>query len=431
MKNDPRNTATYDLLHFVLRCFAALMLLAVCSSSAVAQIDTDPTNDQQVDGDDLGLLPGFAVSNRAALAAPGNDVDFFTVQLDEADVVFGMTTPISSLPSTFEGPDTMATVFAFGSQATFSDDDFADELPSDGEMHGSLFRFQAPLPSTYYVGITGYGEAGDFEFDGAASGAGHDEVGDYMLTAAVVTPSVLGGGFTDTDPANDLRAGADMIPGSPGAHVSVVELIENDVDFYELTLTAGQVLSAMTAPLRDVGFTFDFPDTVLGLFDSSGTQLVVNDDAGDEGFSELDPELGSDNPMFPDGIFGSAIRALIPADGTYYLGVTGFEDDNFLGDHGEFGIYALLVGVASLDDGPEPLPGDFNADGTVDAADYVVWRKNDGGQFDETDYLDWRANFDRSNTAGTGSFTAVPEPATFMAVLACMALVVVSRKRGT
>ncbi len=111
--------------------------------------------------------------------------------------------------------------------------------------------------------------------------------------------------------------------------MSVVELLENDVDFFALTLTAGQVLSAMTAPLDDLDFTFDYPDTVIGLFDSSGTQLVVNDDAGDEGYSDLDPDLGSDNPMFPDGIFGSAIRALIPADGTYYLGVTGFEDDDF------------------------------------------------------------------------------------------------------
>ena len=27
---------------------------------------------------------------------------------------------------------------------------------------------------------------------------------------------------------------------------------------------------------------------------------------------------------------------------------------------------------------PVPIPGDFNHDGTVDAADYVVWRKTDG-----------------------------------------------------
>jgi hypothetical protein len=400
-------------------CVVTLALLTACPCTAVAQIDTDPTNDMQVTGDDLGLLPGFAVSNRAALAAPGGDVDFFPVQLSEADVVFGMTTPITSLPSTFEGPDTMASVFAFGSQATFSDDDFADELPFDGDVHGSLFRLQAPLDSTYYVGITGFG---DDEVDGGALGETHEETGEYILTAAVVTPGFLGGGFTDTDPANDTRTGADMIPGGPGAHVAVLEMLENDVDFFALTLTAGQILSAMTAPLDDLDITFDYPDTVIGLFDSSGELLVVNDDAGDEGFSNIDPNLGSDNPMLPDGIFGSAIRALIPSDGVYYLGVTGFEDDGFLGNHAESGLYALLVGVAG-DDEPPSLAGDFNADGTVDAADYVVWRKGDGTLYDQDDYNDWRTNFGRSNgDPPAGSLTAVPEPTTIGALLACIAI---------
>jgi hypothetical protein len=39
------------------------------------------------------------------------------------------------------------------------------------------------------------------------------------------------------------------------------------------------------------------------------------------------------------------------------------------------------------------LPGDFNNDGDVDAADYIVWRKNDGT---EVGYDSWRANFGRT-----------------------------------
>jgi hypothetical protein len=413
-------SASDNCLHSFVTCITAIVLLATYSGRAVAQIDTDPDNDTQATGDDLGLLPGFAVSNRATLAAPGGDVDFFVIQLSEDDVAFGMTTPVVSLPSTFESPDTMASVFAFGSQATFSDDDFADELPFDGEVRGSLFRFQAPLPSSYYLGITGFG---DEEVDGGASGATHTETGEYILTAAVVTPSVLGGGFTDTDPANDTRSGADAISGLPGARVSVVELLENDVDFFALTLTAGQILSAMTAPLDDLDFTFDFPDTVIGLFDSAGEPLVVNDDAGDEASSDLDPTLGSDNPFIPEeGIFGSAIRALIPSDGVYYLGVTGFEDDDFVGNHAESGLYALLVGVAGEDE-PPLLAGDFNADGTVDAADYVVWRENEGTLYDQDDYNDWRTNFGRSiDGPPAGALAPVPEPAAIAAVLSAIAI---------
>jgi hypothetical protein len=39
---------------------------------------------------------------------------------------------------------------------------------------------------------------------------------------------------------------------------------------------------------------------------------------------------------------------------------------------------------------PAIMPGDYNQDGAVDAADYVVWRKNDGTP---AGYDMWRANF--------------------------------------
>ena len=70
-------------------------------------------------------------------------------------------------------------------------------------------------------------------------------------------------------------------------------------------------------------------------------------------------------------------------------------------------------------------PGDFNQDGTVDAADYVVWRKTDGTQ---TGYDAWRANFGTSLLAGSGSaipsaepLSAVPEPSTL--TIACIAAI--------
>ncbi|HEX2473526.1 MAG TPA: hypothetical protein VHK01_02200, partial [Lacipirellulaceae bacterium] len=64
--------------------------------------------------------------------------------------------------------------------------------------------------------------------------------------------------------------------------------------------------------------------------------------------------------------------------------------------------FSVLLQVSS------GLPGDYNHDGRVDAADYVVWRKNDGSQ---AGYDTWRTNFGR--TAGSGTVLAtevVPEP---------------------
>lgn len=68
----------------------------------------------------------------------------------------------------------------------------------------------------------------------------------------------------------------------------------------------------------------------------------------------------------------------------------------------------------------EGLPGDFNEDGTVDAADYTVWRDGLGSDYTADDYNVWRANFGSSLTVGqsTASVTSVPEPMTWtMSVL--------------
>lgn len=70
-----------------------------------------------------------------------------------------------------------------------------------------------------------------------------------------------------------------------------------------------------------------------------------------------------------------------------------------------------------------PLAGDYNNNGKVDAADYVLWR-NGGPLANETatpgsataeDYTVWRSNFGNSGSgAGLGSSAAVPEPSAFV-----------------
>ena len=82
---------------------------------------------------------------------------------------------------------------------------------------------------------------------------------------------------------------------------------------------------------------------------------------------------------------------------------------------------AQFVGTAVY-----PLAGDYNRDADVDAADYVLWRKNSGkfvlqysgadgdgnGFVDQADYNAWRAHFAGTSGSGSGSASAVPEPAT-------------------
>ena len=81
--------------------------------------------------------------------------------------------------------------------------------------------------------------------------------------------------------------------------------------------------------------------------------------------------------------------------------------------------------------GPDLLPGDYNNSGTVDAADYTLWRDNlggvagtllndvDGGAIGQPQYDTWKNNFGRmaGPDSGSLSITAVPEPATAMMLI--------------
>ena len=62
------------------------------------------------------------------------------------------------------------------------------------------------------------------------------------------------------------------------------------------------------------------------------------------------------------------------------------------------------------------LAGDFNIDGTVDAADYVVWRKIDGTH---GRYNTWRTHFGEPAGSGSGASVnaTVPEPATLVLLM--------------
>ena len=88
------------------------------------------------------------------------------------------------------------------------------------------------------------------------------------------------------------------------------------------------------------------------------------------------------------------------------------------------------------------LPGDFNDDGSVDAADYTVWRDMHGqsgqdlaadgtgpleipdGTIDEFDYALWKSNYGQQLGSGAHGSTNVPEPTTcaFLVVASVLAI---------
>ncbi len=78
------------------------------------------------------------------------------------------------------------------------------------------------------------------------------------------------------------------------------------------------------------------------------------------------------------------------------------------------------------DGGAVPPPGeqgDYNGNSKVDAADYVVWRKNPAGFGGDPGYNTWRANFGTGSGNGASvSNSTVPEPATTLLLIVGVAI---------
>jgi autotransporter-associated beta strand protein len=98
-----------------------------------------------------------------------------------------------------------------------------------------------------------------------------------------------------------------------------------------------------------------------------------------------------------------------------------------------------ILSVTSLP--PVGVAGDYNGNGVVDAADYVLWRNggplqnevSSAGTVDAQDYVEWRARFGNTSGSGSGSLlnsAGVPEPATVgLLVLALVGFAAAGRKR--
>jgi hypothetical protein len=155
------------------------------------------------------------------------------------------------------------------------------------------------------------------------------------------------------------------------------------------------------------------------------------------GFQEADGDIG---PVL-DANFGATNGGESWFDITSYMeGVRNGEIDDNLGlallpntndgwgihlnGHSNAALRPRLVVYSDLSTTPEGLAGDYNDDGTVDAADYVVWRKSglplanetdEPGVNNQGDYNVWRSQFGESGLGSGGS--AVPEPATWISAL--------------
>lgn len=133
------------------------------------------------------------------------------------------------------------------------------------------------------------------------------------------------------------------------------------------------------------------------------------------------------------------------------------EGETFAGNIAEIIIYARSLSSAEMDQvysyltakylSPPVTSGvlaDYNENGIVDAADYVVWRDNIGqffgltnenptaateGFVDQEDYDYWRSRFGETSGSGVGSVAAVPEPTSALLLTLCSWVAVYGMRR--
>ncbi|MFO0789651.1 MAG: hypothetical protein U0805_09335 [Pirellulales bacterium] len=183
----------------------------------------------------------------------------------------------------------------------------------------------------------------------------------------------------------------------------------------------------------------------LGLFDVAfsdvaGTSTTGTGDLGDFFSSADGSTLYTQDAIVSANFAGSTYNWKISYTGNItWAGTPGVDYGNagqVLSLSGIGGNDVVLVGLSSVIV-PQGVPGDYNNNGVVDAADYVLWR-NGGplqnevdapGTVNGADYTAWRARFGNTSGAGAGlGSAAVPEPAAV--VLAVLGIVAAVARRG-
>lgn len=289
-----------------------------------------------------------------------------------------------------------AIMYVGGSSSGVADGDYAGAI-QDGASPVAFVKegsgTQRFAGTGTYSGETGV-NAGVLQVDGSISGTSQVLVTNGATlrgTGTVASPDWTINGTVQ--PGGDTPAATDVLTLDLSASSGTPMLFESD-STVSLVLDAGltsSTIDVIGSAASIVAFdnnTFDFTDLTSGSL-ASGTYTLLDGDA---------------NTSYSLGV-GVSLTGLGAYSSTS-LSVSGND-------------LVLTIG------GGGGLPGDYNEDGTVDAADYTVWRDNfgsttplpnDGGlgtPVGEALYTLWKTNYGNTAGAGTGAMAAaaVPEPA--------------------
>jgi hypothetical protein len=214
----------------------------------------------------------------------------------------------------------------------------------------------------------------------------------------------------------------------------------------ELVLDEAPTLVDDVKPI-DLGlFSIDYTTTdfVVGILNGTGDLDGDGVFNNDRVFSNADASIAYRQEDVVSAIFGSTkYNWTISYTGNIEWADADTSAITSIAGTGGNDIVLLGLSIETITMG---LPGDFNGDHIVNAADYTVWRNNlgaaegsllnnngNGGTIDETDYALWKSKFGDSDLGAGGgalSASAVPEPGSVLLTLISLVGLVGLRRRS-
>jgi hypothetical protein len=180
-----------------------------------------------------------------------------------------------------------------------------------------------------------------------------------------------------------------------------------------------------SVPFGDFNWRYDDATVTNGDFGVAAGGTSIAPTATSDGSSFSLEIINDTTGRFTfDGVsFDITFIAGLPKSVFFTLFDNEAEDDAMGNPTGEHAFYFDNLRIERPSAG---VPGDYNGNGAVDAADYVAWRnggplQNESaspGTVDNADYTFWRSRFGATSGSGSSlSAAAVPEPTTLLMLL--------------
>jgi hypothetical protein len=249
-----------------------------------------------------GQFSGSGMIGNNPNIAPEADVDMMRLDADEGDrILVDIDAAIAN-----SSLDSILRVFdAYGQEIATSDDD-----PAPGEVWSldSYNDVVVPMDGTYYIGVSSYNND---NYDSTITGSGtgdRDRTGEYDISVELRLDGEPNDTFVEAIESglSTDESGHFWLNGEIGDNPAVSP--DSDVDLVRVEANAGDRLAIDTDGSLD---------SILRLFDDEGNQLAVSDDDAAPGDPDNDP------------VRDSYIDFFVPEYGTYYVGVSSYNNSDY------------------------------------------------------------------------------------------------------